>query len=74
MDKWKDNEEDWDTYLWKVLLSIRSMKKQSTGFTPENLVYGQNITLPSAWIAPEGEINIEDAVSERISYINTGLE
>ncbi|OMJ12683.1 Retrovirus-related Pol polyprotein from transposon [Smittium culicis] len=68
-----DNEEDWDTYLWKVLLSIRSMKNQSTGFTPATLLYGQNITLPSAWITPEADINIEEAVSERISYLNTGL-
>ncbi|OMJ16420.1 Retrovirus-related Pol polyprotein from transposon [Smittium culicis] len=69
-----DNESDWDAYIWKALLAIKSMKNQSTGFSPAMLLYGQNITLPSAWKEPEGIIDIDEAIKERISFLNAGIE
>ncbi|OMJ23518.1 Retrovirus-related Pol polyprotein from transposon [Smittium culicis] len=69
-----DNLEDWDAYIWKALLSIRSMKNQSTGFSPASLLYGQNITLPSSWVAPDSNLDVEKAIAERVSFINTGME
>ncbi|OMJ21168.1 Pol polyprotein [Smittium culicis] len=69
-----ENIENWDCYIWKSLLAIRSMKNKSTGLSPAKLLYGVELTLPSSWKGPESEVNIGKAIEELLSYINTGLE
>ena len=39
-------EKEWDEYLDATLLAYRTMKHESTGFTPFQLIYGRQARLP----------------------------
>ena len=41
-----DKEKEWDDYIEAVLLAYRTMKHESTGFTPFQLIYGRQAKLP----------------------------
>ena len=41
-----DKEKQWDEYLDSVLLAYRTMKHETTGFTPFQLIYGRQAKLP----------------------------
>jgi hypothetical protein len=40
------NEKEWDESIEAVLLAYRTKKHESTGFTPFQLIYGRQATLP----------------------------
>ena len=41
-----DKEKEWDEYIESILLAYRTMKHESTGFTPFQLIYGRQAKLP----------------------------
>ncbi|OMJ26285.1 Transposon Ty3-G Gag-Pol polyprotein [Smittium culicis] len=59
------DKDNWDLYIWKSLLIIRTMKNTSTKYSPSELLYGYNITLPSNYRPPAEQENFVESVSER---------
>ncbi|OMH80343.1 Transposon Tf2-11 polyprotein [Zancudomyces culisetae] len=43
------DKNNWDRYLWKVLLTMRTMNSKSTGYTPAEMLYGTELQMPSTW-------------------------
>ncbi|OMH85256.1 hypothetical protein AX774_g1209 [Zancudomyces culisetae] len=46
---YKQDKGNWDRYLWKVLLIMRTMQSKSTGYTPAEMMYGTDMLIPSTW-------------------------
>ncbi|GFU24550.1 retrovirus-related Pol polyprotein from transposon 412 [Trichonephila clavipes] len=51
---------EWDKHLPSILLALRTVSHESTGYTPSELVYGKNLRTPEAlvmehWMEPEEE-------------------
>ncbi|OLY81552.1 Pol polyprotein, partial [Smittium mucronatum] len=67
------NTKDWDCFLWKALLSIRSMRNNSTGISPSKMLYGIEMKLPTEWETEVGSTNFEDEIMKRIEFINIDL-
>ncbi|CEP16225.1 hypothetical protein [Parasitella parasitica] len=64
--------KDWDKKIPAVLMSLRTMKSEGTGFTPGKLLFGYDIRTPGNWSAPrmdfvEGEY--ENEINRRIEEI-----
>ncbi|OMJ20618.1 Retrovirus-related Pol polyprotein from transposon [Smittium culicis] len=64
-----DDKENWDQYIWKALLSVRTMKNRSTGFSPDMLLYGNRLNLPSVWDDQVSEPISETPEADRAKYI-----
>ena len=47
-----DHPDDWDTFIPNVLMAYRSSRHSSTGFTPNYLMTGREMRLPSHVIFP----------------------
>jgi hypothetical protein len=65
--------KDWDKMIPSALVALRTMKNDTTGFTPGRLLYGYDLRTPSIWPAPridyvEGELNEE--INRRIEEID----
>ncbi|GFX73188.1 retrovirus-related Pol polyprotein from transposon 297 [Trichonephila clavipes] len=50
----------WDKHLPSILLALRTVSHESTGYTPSELVYGKNLRTPETlvmehWMEPEEE-------------------
>ncbi|OMH79795.1 Transposon Tf2-6 polyprotein [Zancudomyces culisetae] len=59
------DKENWDGYMWKTLMVVRSLQNKSTKFTPAELLYGTNIQLPSTW-SYNGELeDVEENIISR---------
>lgn len=41
-----ENQKDWDRWIPMFLLAYRSLKHDITGFTPAELCYGRDLSLP----------------------------
>lgn len=64
-----NNQDNWDGYIWKTLLVIRTMNNSSTGLSPAEMIYGCKLNTPSTWVT-DGEINnIEEEIQRRIEEI-----
>ncbi|GFS82909.1 retrovirus-related Pol polyprotein from transposon 17.6, partial [Trichonephila clavipes] len=53
-----DAGSEWDKHLPSILLALRTVSHESTGYTPSELVYGKNLRTPETlvmehWIEPE---------------------
>ncbi|GFT54575.1 retrovirus-related Pol polyprotein from transposon 17.6 [Trichonephila clavipes] len=51
---------EWDKHLPSILLALRTVSHESTGYTPSELVYGKNLRTPETlvmehWMEPEEE-------------------
>ncbi|GFS81708.1 CCHC-type domain-containing protein [Trichonephila clavipes] len=51
---------EWDKHLPSILLALRTVSHESTGYTPSELVYGKNLQTPETlemehWMEPEEE-------------------
>ena len=64
--------EDWDLYIPAVLLAYRTKRHATTGYTPFQLVYGRQATLPIELIIPveppidiDTEIDLQDSILQR---------
>ena len=75
----RENEDryEWDRYINKALLVLRSVKNESTGYSPALLLYGYEMATPATWAAPllgfaEGEY--ENAVVDRVKLVEEKLE
>ncbi|OMH80458.1 Retrovirus-related Pol polyprotein from transposon, partial [Zancudomyces culisetae] len=69
----KKDKKNWDAYLWKTLLAIRTMRNRSTGYSPAELLYGVKLTTPALWSPPAEISDLELAIQERIESINTNI-
>ncbi|GFW75782.1 retrovirus-related Pol polyprotein from transposon 17.6 [Trichonephila clavipes] len=63
-----DAVSEWDKHLPSILLALRTVSHESTGYTPSELVYGENLRTPETlvmehWMEPEEE---SDLVTEYI--------
>ncbi|GFS51107.1 hypothetical protein TNCV_3532291 [Trichonephila clavipes] len=55
-----DAGSKWDKHLPSILLALRTVSHESTGYTPSELVYGKNLRTPETlvmehWMEPEEE-------------------
>ncbi|GFT39368.1 retrovirus-related Pol polyprotein from transposon 412 [Trichonephila clavipes] len=55
-----DAGTEWDKHLPSILLALRTVSHESTGYTPSELVYGKNLRTPETlvmehWMEPEEE-------------------
>ncbi|GFT56549.1 retrovirus-related Pol polyprotein from transposon 17.6 [Trichonephila clavipes] len=53
-----DAVSEWDKHLPSILLALRTVSHESTGYTPSELVYGKNLRTPETlvmehWMEPE---------------------
>ncbi|GFX51213.1 retrovirus-related Pol polyprotein from transposon 412 [Trichonephila clavipes] len=56
----QDAGSEWDKHLPSILLALRTVSLESTGYTPSELVYGKNLRTPETlvmehWMEPEEE-------------------
>jgi len=42
----KDNQQDWDRHIPKLLLAYRTAIHESTGYTPFHVMFGRSPVLP----------------------------
>ncbi|OMH79670.1 Transposon Ty3-G Gag-Pol polyprotein [Zancudomyces culisetae] len=69
----KEDTKNWDKYLWKTLLIIRTLVSKSTGYSPAHLRFGFQPQLVSTW-SYNGDIDIEEElIYNRIKLINDYL-
>jgi hypothetical protein len=72
-----DKEKEWDEYVESVLFAYRTMKHNTTGYTPFYLLYGRQAKLPIELRIPtelSDDKNIKDALMERLFKIINQLE
>ncbi|GFU55595.1 retrovirus-related Pol polyprotein from transposon 17.6 [Trichonephila clavipes] len=55
-----DAGSEWDKHLPSILLALRTVSHESTGYTPSELAYGKNLRTPETlvmehWMEPEEE-------------------
>jgi transposase InsO family protein len=52
-----ENQKSWDIYLQQVMMAFRASKSASTGFTPNLMAFGREVTLPVTAVIglPPGE-------------------
>ncbi|GFV18088.1 retrovirus-related Pol polyprotein from transposon 297 [Trichonephila clavipes] len=58
-----DAGSEWDKHLPSILLALRTVSHESTGYTPSELVYGKNLRTPDTlvmehWMEPEEESDL----------------
>ncbi|GFT34623.1 retrovirus-related Pol polyprotein from transposon 17.6 [Trichonephila clavipes] len=58
-----DVGSEWDKHLPSILLALRTVSHESTGYTPSELVYGKNLRTPETlvmehWMEPEEESDL----------------
>ncbi|OMH78852.1 Retrovirus-related Pol polyprotein from transposon [Zancudomyces culisetae] len=69
----RKDKDNWDQYIWKTLLAIRTLRNQATQLSPAELLYGMKITTPSIWTPPAEVSDMDIALQERIDSINSDL-
>ncbi|OMH81098.1 Transposon Ty3-I Gag-Pol polyprotein [Zancudomyces culisetae] len=67
----KDDKINWDKLLWKALLVMRTTKNRITKKSPSELLYGIEISTPDSWAYDDTNENIEEAIVERIKFVNS---
>ena len=65
----KENETEWDDNIQYVLMSYRTGKQATTGYTPHYLMYGREMKMPID-ISIEREMNDEDEYTEVEKYVD----
>ncbi|GFW30434.1 hypothetical protein TNCV_453721 [Trichonephila clavipes] len=45
-----DADSEWDKHLSSILLALRTVSHESTGYTPSELVYGKNLRTPETLV------------------------
>lgn len=69
----KQNETDWDENIQYVLMSYRSAKQKTTGYSPNYLMFGREIKTPID-ISIDNEINQDETFSDIQRYVNVITE
>jgi hypothetical protein len=69
--------KNWDKKVPAVLMALRTMKSEGTGFTPSKLLFGYDIRTPGNWSAPrndyvEGEYSQE--IDRRVEEIDAAVK
>ncbi|OMH79608.1 Retrovirus-related Pol polyprotein from transposon [Zancudomyces culisetae] len=67
------DRHNWDKYLWKVLLTIRSTKNRNIGVSPAESLYGVKLNTPVYWNPNVTIENEEEATLERLKFIREEL-
>ncbi|GFW57443.1 retrovirus-related Pol polyprotein from transposon 297 [Trichonephila clavipes] len=78
----QDAGSEWDKHLASILLALRTVSHESTGYTPSELVYGKNLRTPETlvmehWMEPEEgiiEVGESDYMSPMILVEVAGKE
>ncbi|OMJ24453.1 hypothetical protein AYI69_g4629 [Smittium culicis] len=50
------------------------MKSKATGFSPAEMLYGFELTMPTSWAPPIEECALEESIIERVRSLNTELQ
>ena len=70
-----EHQRDWCEYLPQIMAAYRSAKHEATGFTPNLLVYGRELSAPIDLVLgrPEGPQyhSVDDFVEQKLSIIET---
>jgi transposase InsO family protein len=75
-----DDQRDWDRHIPAVMAAYRSSKHDSTGFSPNFLVFGRELCMPIDVVmgAPpehsENSETIDQWVNNKVSYIRRAYE
>ena len=67
-------QTDWDSHLPYILLGYRSAIHSSTGFTPNELMYGWNVKMPIDMIHRQPSPQETDPVSNLPEYVHKQKE
>lgn len=70
----EDRPFDWDLYLPFALMAYRSSKHESTGETPNKMLFGENVVLPIQAFTPDTPDKKEMNVPEFSLYIHKQLK
>lgn len=68
----QENQDSWDENLPQLLMAYRSSKHASTGFTPNHMMLGREITLPIKAFIPEPETE-KSSVNEFVETLQKNL-
>ena len=68
-----DHVFDWDEVLPFLLMAYRASRHESTGFSPNKMLYGKEIRLPLEAYAPETPNDREFQAPEYVEHIQTML-
>ncbi|KAK6177716.1 hypothetical protein SNE40_015762 [Patella caerulea] len=63
-----ENQNDWDKYLPMIMMAYRSSIHESTGVTPNKMMYGREITLPVDLVFGTPEMMNTDNYSLDFNY------
>lgn len=55
-----DNQNDWDEYIYLLMLAYHSSEHKSTGFSPCQMIFAKQPTLPIDLILGKPESNFND--------------
>ena len=58
-----ENRDDWDDLLPAVMMAYRSSVHESTGFSPYQLMFGEECTLPMDIGLPQQDSDLPETVS-----------
>ncbi|GBM46998.1 hypothetical protein AVEN_131784-1 [Araneus ventricosus] len=63
-----ESGEDWETNLLAILLALRTVTHESTGFRPAELVHGKNLRMPEVLLY-EHWVNSQESESSVTEYV-----
>ncbi|OMJ16644.1 Retrovirus-related Pol polyprotein from transposon [Smittium culicis] len=66
----ESDQENWDQYIWKMMLTLRTMKSRITKYSPSELLYGTKIITPVAWKPRSENDDINEDIFERVKRID----
>ena len=70
-----ENRDDWDDLLPAVMMAYRSCVHESTGFSPYQLMFGEECTLPMDVGLPRREPDLPDPISSPYAiWVRDALE
>lgn len=71
-----ENQEDWDENIYLLMLAYRSSVHESTKVTPNEMVFGRQVTLPIELIygKPTADTEIPDSCEEYAYQLQQTLD
>ncbi|OLY79736.1 Retrovirus-related Pol polyprotein from transposon 412, partial [Smittium mucronatum] len=66
-----DDKQNWDNYIWRTLLAMRTSINRSIGKTPAEILYGLALITPAIWESQPltKDIGSETLLEERKNFI-----
>ncbi|OMJ21502.1 Retrovirus-related Pol polyprotein from transposon [Smittium culicis] len=68
------DQDNWDIYIWRALLALRTSMHRSIGKSPAEIVYGLSLLTPAIWenqalLVPQGDENFLESRNKIISEV-----